>query len=206
VTGLRLLAELKAFIVGCFQHAKIRIQLFKYFFSKSGNGTLNQDDSRANVDRTSAANHAMELIMRTFPDLKLRRNFTASIDEFSAVYVDKDLFMDAFHHSAAHVPKIAASYQHFLLQLGTMLHYKGINGYVGTETDEGRALYMEAKKNEEASRRQFERDSQARGMEGRRIRLLANKEVSEARAITQVRLRTEFFSPDPLMKPRNESM
>lgn len=169
--GLRLLAELKSFIVGCYQHGDSRIELLKYFFTKPENAMS------ASIDRTSAANHAMELMMRTFPDCNLRRKFTTSINTFSAVYVDKNLFMDAFHHSVPHVPKIAASYQQFLLQVGTMLHYKGTNAYVGTETKEGRALYIEAKKNEEATRRHFENDAKKRRMEGKRGRFIAINEV-----------------------------
>jgi len=127
--------------------------------------------AEAVVDRTSAANHAMELMMRTFPALHLRRNFTASIDKDSAVYVDKGAFMDAFHHSVPHVPKIAASYQKFLLQIGSMLHYKTESGgYVSTDSAEGRTLYIEYKHNAKVTKRNFESTSKARGMEGSRQR------------------------------------
>lgn len=66
----------------------------------------------------------MNLISRVFPDLQLRLSFLKHTTAHSSVFVNKSDFMDAFHHSVPHVPKMAASYQQFLFELGSMLNYK----------------------------------------------------------------------------------
>ncbi|GMH82011.1 hypothetical protein TL16_g09119 [Triparma laevis f. inornata] len=155
--GEVLLGEVKAFIVGCFYHDHPRIKMFKYFFSKS---TVEDSDlqKESKPDRTSASNHAMNLISRVFPDLQLRLSFLKHTAVHSSVFVNKSDFMDAFHHSVPHVPKMAASYQQFLFELGSMLNYKhpDTGEFCPAGSFAGKAIYVKNKACQNAVQQSYE--------------------------------------------------
>ncbi|GMH96205.1 hypothetical protein TrST_g13194 [Triparma strigata] len=156
-----LMSEIKAFIVGCFYHDHPRIKIFKYFFSQS---TV----EGSKPDRTSALNHAMNLIAKVFPNLHLRVEFMNRTETGGSVYVNKTDFMDAFHHSVPHVPMMAASYQQFLFELASMITYKhpDTGAYHLSESHEGRAIYAEDKRKQKIIQQSYKAGMKKVGADG----------------------------------------
>jgi len=76
------LAELKAFIVGCFQYTPPRVAMFRHFFSRS----LNANDTTA-VDSTSCLDHFISLHTTLFPDLRFRWHINDAITSHDACHV-----------------------------------------------------------------------------------------------------------------------
>ena len=117
----------------------------------------------------------MDLMMAVYPELRLRQEFYRQISEHDGVYCKKSNFIDAFHHSVPHVPRIAASYQAFLFDLGGMLMYKDLRdgSYWNIDSTEGKAIYHQYRMRADLVEKGFEKDMKMVGGCGNREKFKA---------------------------------
>jgi hypothetical protein len=165
-----ILAELKAFIMGCFQFQQIRTQSFKYFFSEADYTRAHSQLGKKNADRSSSVAHYLKCMQVMFPDLRFKYHIEASAEKYGTCYVKKFDFLDSLRKAAAHVPLTSACSLNIMHELAGMLYYKDVNGdcFVPAESEEGRKLY---KANQVARTKlisSFKQDSVRAGMEGSR--------------------------------------